>query len=69
MSGNVMSGHLKTQIEDLRHITDAFSEISDDLEIGIASSSEVIMGRLMINGKEHQITLKAESNQNEWISD
>ena len=63
-----MSGHLNAQIEELREMKDGLAELADTLNM-CCTSAETIIGYLMINGKNTQITLKAETDQDEWISD
>ena len=63
-----MSKHINTQIEELREIKDALAELADSLNM-CCTASETALGYLEINGKKTQITIKAETDQDEWISD
>lgn len=57
------------KLEDLREIKDGITELVDNFKYNVHTSSETILGYLTINGKRAQITLKAETDNSEWISD
>ncbi len=60
--------HGKNCLDELREIKDGITEVVDNLGM-CCTASEVILGYLSIDGKQTQITLKAETDEDEWISD
>lgn len=80
-TGEIMN---KNELEELREIKDGITELVDifnpqlttkDREMSItsvdpgSSSAETILGYITVRRKRTQITLKAETDEAEWISD
>ena len=55
--------------DELREVSDGISEIVDNLVMPGVTASEAILGYLIIKGERAQITLKAETDEDEWIGD
>ncbi len=75
---------VKDELEELKEIKDGIAELAnifnpqltaEDREMGItsvdpgSSRAEVILGYITIRGKRAQITLKAETDEGEWLAE